>query len=138
MARRVIGRIIVDGTDHEWWPAPDELIHSEFSVERVLDSRTPSLNIEELRVEWGGECRVEVNITGGLVDHGNVQIKVVARFYEGTSVRTEDLEDIKNIDFVVRRGGSPVHRRIHLRNEETGGGDYANVAVSFTNTLVEE
>ena len=137
MASRVIGKIIIDGVDDEW-PGRDQRTHDEFTVERVFDRRTPSANIEVPHVRWGGECRVEVDIMGQLVDHGNVQIKGVTRLYEGASEDSMDLEDQEPIDFVVRRGGSPVHRRIHLRNEGIGGGDYATVSLSFTNTLVEE
>ena len=137
MASRVVGRIMVDGIDDEW-PGKDQRIHSEFGAERVLDSRTPSLNIDVPHVRWGGECRVEVDITGELVDHGHVKIEAIARLYEGMTEASMDLEEEKDIEFVVRLEGSPVHRRIHLKNREIGGGDRATVTLSFTNTLVKE
>lgn len=136
MARRIIGRIVIDGTDDEI--GRDEHIHREYHRERVLDTRNPSSDIEIPDVKWGGECRVEVNIVASLASGGEIDLQATGRLYEGITPETEDLEDVKTIEFTVPRGGRPVHRSIYLRNPEDWGGDHATIRLSFTNSLVEE
>ena len=136
MARRIVGLIVIDGTDDEF--GRDEYIHREYRRERILDTRNPSSDIEIPDVRWGGECRVEVDIVASLANGGEVDIKATGRLYEGTTPDTEDLEDEKTIDFTIPRGGHPIHRSIYLRNTEPWGGDHATIRFSFTNSLVEE
>lgn len=138
MSRQVKAKIFIKGVDDEMWPSSDVHIHREFHREWILDTNTPAFVSEIPDVRWGGECRLEVDIIGKLLTRGRVEIEVEARFYEGTSEDTDDLADEKSITFAVPPNGSPVHRHIHLRNTEIGGGDSADVRLSFTNTLVEE
>ena len=138
MSRRVNAKIFIKGVDDEPWPYSDVRIHREFAEEWTLDTNSPAFAYEVPDVRWGGECRLEVDIIGRLVTRGRVEIEVEARFYEGITEDTDDLEDEKSITFTVPSSGSPIHRHIHLRNTEIGGGDYADVHLSFTNTLAEE
>lgn len=138
MSRRVLAKIIIKGIDHEYWPERDEHIRREYSFEQILDLRNPAFDFEVPAVRWGDECRVEVDLTGKLVNRGNVEIEATARLYEGTTENTDDLDDEETITFTVPPGRSPVHRKIHLENTETLGGDTADIGLSFTNTLVEE
>ena len=138
MPRQVKADIFIRGVDDEPWPQKDLRIHREFDMEWILDTDSPAFVYEVPDVRWGGECRLEVDIVGKLLTRGRVEIEVEARFYEGTSEDTDDLEDEKTITFTLPTNGSPVHRHIHLRNTEIGGGDSADVRLGFTNTLVEE
>jgi len=136
MPRRIIGHIVIIGTDSEWF-SEDERIREEFPLERIFGTEVPSSNIEVPDVRWGGECRVEVDIFGRLLRNDYVDIEVTARLYEGTSEDTNDLEDRGFIHFRVPPDGRPVHRRIDLHNTELGGGDHAEIRLSFTNSLAE-
>ncbi len=138
MARRLAGTVIINGTDDEYWPQSDEKVHRVYNVEMVLDTGQPASAIEIPDVRWGGECRVELRLTARSVDRGTVQIEGNAKLFEGTSESTTDLEDEKVVSFTVPRGGRPAHHGIQLRNTEIGGGDHAEISLSFTNSIVEE
>jgi hypothetical protein len=88
-------------------------------------------------VRWGGECRVEIRLNAKVVSGNMVQIEGNAKLFEGTSESTTDKEDEQVISFTVPRGGVAAHHGIQLRNSETGGGDHAEISLSFTNSLVE-
>lgn len=138
MARRVAGTVIVDGTDDEYWPFSDERVHREFTVDTVLDEGQPAQGIAIPDVRWGGECRVEIQMTARAEVSGRVQVEVDARLFEGTTEGTNDQEDQQVVTLTVLKGGRPAHERINLRNTETMGGDHATISLSFTNSLVED
>lgn len=138
MARRLAGTVIIDGTDDEYWPQSDEFVHKAFNVQTVLDIGQPTsaLDIEDVR--WGGECRVEVRLTARVVGAGEIQIEGNAKLFEGVSEDTTDLEDQQVFSFTVARGGIAAHHTVQLRSTGAGGGDHAEIGLSFTNSLVEE
>lgn len=137
MTRRVAGTVIIDGTDDEYWPQDDEKVHRVHNVQMMLDEGQPAsaLNIPDVR--WGGECRVELRLTAKVAKDNVVQIEGNAKLFEGTSESTRDLEDEQVVSFTVPKGGVPAHHGIQLRNTGTGGGDHAEISLSFTNSLVE-
>lgn len=137
MARRLAGTVIVNGTDDENWPESDEHVHRVFNVEMVLDVGQPASAMDISDVRWGGECRVELRLTARVVDNNTVQIEGNAKLFEGTSENTDDLEDEKVVSFTVPKGGRPAHHNIQLRNSGTGGGDHAEIGLSFTNSVDE-
>ena len=47
------------------------------------------------------------------------------------------IEDEQVVSFTVPKGGVAAHHGIQLRNTGTGGGDHAEISLSFTNSLVE-
>lgn len=137
MARRLAGTIIIDGTDDEYWPKKDEKVHRQYNMETILTAGQPASVIETPDVKWGGECRVELKVTARVVNTGEVQIEGNAKLFEGTSENTNDLEDEKVFSFTVPKGGRPAHHRVNLKNTETGGGDHAEISLSFTNSVEE-
>jgi len=137
MARRLSGMVIIEGTDDEFWPFDDEKIHREVNVQMVLDVGQPAAVTEVPDVRWGGECRVQVQLTAHALEDNVVQIEGNAKLFEGTTEGTGDLEGEKVVTFTASRGGIPAHHRVHLRNTETFGGDHAEIGLSFTNSMVE-
>lgn len=138
MQRKLAGTVIIDGTDDEWWPQSDEHVHREYDVQMILDEGQPAAAVQITPVRWGGECRVELDLYAQVVGTGRVQMEGQARLYEGTSEDTTDLEDTKVVSFTVPKGGVPAHQGINLTNSGFGGGDHAEIRLSFTNSMVEE
>lgn len=137
MTRRVAGNIIIDGTDDENWPFSDEHGHLEQGVDIVLDEGQPAGVIQVNPLRFGGEVRVELELTAQVVQNNAVQILGVAKLFEGTSEDTDDLEDQQQVNFTVPKGGVPARRQINLRNSGVGGGDHAEIKISLTNSVLE-
>lgn len=142
MARRLAGTVIVNGTDDENWPESDERVHRVHNVSMVLNVDQPAQAVDIPDVRWGGECRVEVRLTARAVGNGNIQVEGNAKLFEGTSEDTTDLEEEKVVTFTVPRttasNPNATHHFVQLRNEGVGGGDHAEIGLSFTNSLIEE
>lgn len=137
MTRRLAGTVIIDGTDDEFWPQSDEKVHRVFNVQMMLDEGQPAAAMDIPDVRWGGECRVEVRLAAKVVSGNTVQIEGNAKLFEGTSEDTTDKEDEQVVSFTVPKGGVAAHHGIQLRSTGTGGGDHAEISLSFTNSLVE-
>lgn len=138
MQRRLAGIIIIDGVDDEWWPQEDERGHAEVPIQMILDEGQPASAMEINPLRWGGECRVEVSLTAKFIGTGQVQIEGTAKLFEGTSEDTDDLEDSKDVSFVVPKSGIPAHHHIALLSRGAGGGDNASIKISVTNSFVED
>ena len=136
--RRVAFSIQINGTDDENWPDTDELISRAYNRVVVLSTDHPKTSVNIPDVRWGGECRVETEVSVELLGNGRVSVNAVGRLYEGGSESTDDLEDTKSVNFVVPKGGAPVNQEIQLRNSGAGGGDHAEISLTVTNSLVEE
>jgi hypothetical protein len=138
MTRRLSGMVIIDGTDDEFWPFGDEKVHRETNVQMILDVGQPAAVIEVPDVRWGGECRVQVQLTARALEDNVVQIQGNAKLFEGTAEDTRDLADEKVVTFTVPTGGIPAHHRVQLRNnEDLFGGDHSEIGLSLTNSIVE-
>lgn len=137
MTRRIAGTVIIDGTDDEYWPQSDEKVHRVFNIQMMLDEGQPASAMDIPDVRWGGECRVEVRLTARVVPGNAVQIEGNAKLFEGTSEDTNDKEDEQVVSFTVPKGGVAAHHGIQLRSTGAGGGDHAEISLSFTNSLVE-
>ncbi|MBW4444301.1 MAG: hypothetical protein KME10_24380 [Plectolyngbya sp. WJT66-NPBG17] len=138
MTRRVAGIVVIDGTDDETWPFSDEHGHLEKGVDTILDEGQPASVITVPALRWGGECRVELEMLAQVVQNNAVQITGTAKLFEGTSEDTDDLEDQRQVNFTVPKGGIPVRRQINLRNSGIGGGDHAEIYITFTNSIYEQ
>jgi hypothetical protein len=138
MARRLAGTVVITGTDDENWPDSDEHVHRVHNIQMVLDDGQPAQSIDVPDVRWGGECRVEIQLTARIVDVGQVQVAGNAKLFEGDSEDTTDLEDEKSVEVTVPRSGVPAHHGIQLRNVGAGGGDHARISLSFTNSMIED
>lgn len=136
MSRRIAGIVIIDGVDDETFGA-NETTHVERTVDTVVNSDQP-ISVMSVRHGWGGECRVELELTARLIGTGTVQIEGVAKLFEGTSEDTTDLEEQKGISFIVPKGGIPAHQTIVVSNSGFGGGDSATIKCSLTNSLIED
>jgi hypothetical protein len=137
MTRNLAGTVIIDGTDDELWPQSDQKVHRVFNIQMMLDEAQPASAMDIPDVRWGGECRVEVRITAKVISGNAIQIEGNAKLFEGASEDTTDQEDEQVVSFTVPKGGVAAHHGIQLRNSGTGGGDHAEISLSFTNSLVE-
>lgn len=142
MARILQGNVRVEGVDHEDFSSNEHPSDKLRDFQIVLHPGQPEQNIEIRPVKWGGECRVEVELNARLVDDSAAKITGVARFFEGASEETGELEDSQAIDFLVPRttGISPPRQHhVSLRNEVLiGGEDSADVFFTVTNRLLED
>ena len=124
----------MDGTDDEF--GKDEHVHRDFPIGDVyfdiLDIDDAETQFEIPDVPWGGECRVEVQLTTQVIDTSEIEITANAKLFEGTSEWTNDLEDEDTITFKVGANDGKVSQEIRLRNTETGGGDHAEITFSFS------
>ena len=133
--RRIAGTVIIDGTDDEFFS--DEHGHLKQNVDAILNGGQPASVIKVPYLRWGGECRVELQLTAQVVQKDAVQITGTAKLFEGTSESTNDLEDTKQINFTIPKGGIPAHRQINLVSTEIGGGDHAEIRITLTNSIFE-
>jgi hypothetical protein len=142
MARQLTGNVRITGTDDENWPETDERIDVTTPVSLTLDSDQPAVNLDIPHVRWGGECRVEVQVSARTVGDGAIQVEGEARLYEGNSENTTDLEDRKSLVFSVPRNTRSNTRAarhfVQLVNAGAGGGDHAEITFNFFNTIVED
>jgi hypothetical protein len=70
------------------------------------------------------------------VDNQSVRIDGNAKLFEGTSEDTNDLDGETTFTFIVPRGRT-VSNAQQVRNTDEGG-DFADIRISATNTIVEE
>jgi hypothetical protein len=144
MARLLQGQVGINGVDDESWPFSDERISLVRSVNGVyLDHAQPAVQLDIPDVRWGGECRVEVRVNARVVDNDQLQVEGNVKLFEGDSENTQDLEEERGVSFLVGRSTrgnnfAAAHHNVRLTSRGIGGGDYADIAFSFTNTLAEE
>lgn len=138
MPRSIAGLVLIHGVDDENWPESNESVDYQHSVHMVLDLGQPAARVGIPPVMWGGECRVEVDLTAQVIDErGDVQLRGVARLFEGDSEDTTDLEEEQSFELLVPRGGRPSATTVTLNNSGLGGGDWATIQLNFTNSLFE-
>jgi hypothetical protein len=133
MARRITASATIDGVDDEWFGS-NEFGHAEFTRETILDSSQPQ-NVIQMDCRWGGECRVELILTGQMLDNGDVRITGEAKLFEGTDESTTDLDGTTNFVFLVPRGKT-VSNQQRVDNTDEGG-DYATVKMTVNNSIIE-
>lgn len=143
MFRNLNGIVRVDGKDAEDIGS-DEWVHTAHVVGILLPVGEPSwrpLNIPHVR--WGGECRVEIDVSVRAMGDRRVAVSGWAYFYEGASEDTGEEEDRTQIDFIVPRNTSTLQNPFvipyELRNRVLiGAEDHATVTFSLKNDIVEE
>jgi hypothetical protein len=113
----------------------EELPASITEQKIILPQSSSPENVLNQVFKWGGEVRVELSLSGVIANEsGDIQVTGSAKLFEGTSEDTDDLEDEQEIKFLIPRGqdfSSP----IHLDNSGLGGGDYADITLTFDNML---
>lgn len=137
MTRMLAGTISMKGTDDELWPWDDEYGEQLIDVRMFLDENQPSQVMDIPHMRWGGECRVEVELRASVGEGSVVLVQGEARLYEGVSEGTTDREDTQPILFEVPRSRPPhfvpAEYFVQLKNAGTGGGDHAEIILTFTN-----
>ncbi|MGW2681320.1 hypothetical protein [Streptomyces sp. NPDC001436] len=109
--------------------------HGEFSFlkETNLSTGGPSEELLKWKKGFGGEERVEIEMTGSLQSAtGNLVVSMETRFYEGATEGTTELEDSDVYNTVVPTGQTS-NFFIDLANDED---DWAKINGSISNTQI--
>lgn len=133
MARRVTASATINGVDDETFGS-NEFGHAEFTRETILGDAQPQ-NVMRMQCRWGGECRVELDLTGQMMDNGDVRITGVALLFEGTSDGTNDQDGRTDFTFLVPRGKT-VSNNQRVDNTDEGG-DFATIDMTVNNAVDE-
>lgn len=133
MSRIITASATINGVDDETFGS-NEFGHAEFTRETVLGDAQPQ-NGMRMQCRWGGECRVELDLTGQLLNNEDVRISGVALLFEGTSEDTNDLNGRTEFTFLVPRGKT-VSNQQQVKNTDEGG-DFATIDMSVSNILVQ-
>ncbi|MFM9699320.1 hypothetical protein [Streptomyces europaeiscabiei] len=146
ITRTLTGIVRCDGIDAEDIVA-DEPIHESRAVDQILIENQDTLVPLDPpgHFKWGGECRVELDFRAKLLPAGPtglgpdqaIEVSGQARFFEGASVDTGELEDAKDFFFRVPRSLSdagPIGFQVALRNSTViGAEDHATVSFNLKN-----
>jgi hypothetical protein len=129
------GSVRITGTDHENWPNTDEHIDMTHNLGFVLNVDQPAISLDVPHARWGGECRTELQVNARAVSDGAIQIEGEARFYEGGSECTDDLEDRKQVMFIVLRNNEHNTRATHhfIQLVNPGNGDHSEITFNVYN-----
>jgi hypothetical protein len=125
-----IYHVVVDGTtefhDYETFGSDE---HGVIGFRREQNLGTGSVGVTLLQWQqgFGGELRVEIDISGSLQPDGTLNVNVQSRFYEGASEGTHELEDTRSYQTLVWPGTTS-NFEIHLANDED---DWATVRASI-------
>ncbi len=143
MARRLVGLIIIDGTDATNWPFSDEKVFRLHPVSTFLDVDHSASRIKIPDFSLGSGCRIEIDLTAKIEGRGEVQVEGTGRLFEGTTENTDDnKEDEKVFNFTVPRNTvskpNQAFHKIKLRNRGIGRDDHAQVSIFLTNSIIEE
>ena len=138
--RTLVGSVRCDGIDAEDFGS-DETIHDSREVDQVLIENQDTLIPFGGHFKWGGECRVEVDFHARLLpkepQDQSIEIFGQARFFEGASEDTSDLEETRDFGFTVPRNlheAPPITFQVPLHNSTViGAEDHATVTFSLKN-----
>jgi hypothetical protein len=143
MARRLSGTITVFGTDAEDFGSDEHPSDNNRPVNLLMVPDQGPIQIGVPPVKWGGECRVEIDFGAELLAPQDNVIRITgqARFFEGASEDTSELEDARPFNFHVPRttAGAPATSfSVPLRNSTViGAEDHAEVVFSLSNFVAE-
>ena len=134
MARRLTASGYISGVDDETFGS-NEYGNASLTRETILSNSQPQ-NVLDMECRWGGECRVELTLVGQVLDKGDVRVNGTAKLFEGTSESTGDLDGRRDFVVLVPRGKNASHS-VRINNDDEGG-DYADITVTFNNSIVED
>jgi hypothetical protein len=143
VARRLTGSAVIFGTDHEDFGSNEHPSDNLRTIDMLMFAGQGPIGIGIAPVKWGGECRVEVDFLAEVIaeEDSAIRVKGNARFFEGASVNTTELEDSKHFEFSVPRrvqAAPPIRFSVPLRNSTVfGAEDHAEVVFSLSNILAE-
>jgi hypothetical protein len=145
MTRLLTGEITVQGTDHEDFGSNE---HPTDNVRRVgpqvMEASMGFVDLGMPTVQWGGECRVEIDWEARLDQAQNdaIIVHAITRFFEGASESTDEMEDQQEHFFPVPKTTStspPTEFAISLRNSTVvGAEDHAEIFFRLENRIIEE
>jgi hypothetical protein len=95
-----IAQVFIDfwGRDDEWGAADEILDPTPEYLELEL-SPDKLVNSTHLTYKWGGELRVEYDITVRLLVNYSIDVEVRGYLYEGTDESTDDLDGVGSLTF---------------------------------------
>jgi hypothetical protein len=129
--------IVIEGSmsilDHERL-ASNERVSVPIHLTTLVSAWTPTADLVAEGCA-GDEVRVVVWVWVGLeTDDRTVDVLPTAALLEGGNCRTDDLEDLESTERLV--GDPPESLVLHVEHSGSGGGDYADVSLTVTNTAV--
>ncbi len=133
--RRLVITMNMHGVDHETFGSNEETRRTEVR-ETILSNPNQAMNVLEFIHGWGGECRLELRLTGTLLSNNTIRVEGKALLFEGTSEGTRDLDGQRDISFVVPKGGVVALHNFRVNNDDEGD-DFADVQLACTNSPVE-
>jgi hypothetical protein len=143
VARRLTGSAVVFGTDHEDFGSNEHPTDNLRTIDKLMFAGQGLIGFGIAPVKWGGECRVEVDFEAEVIaeEDNAIRVRGSARFFEGASEDTTELEDERSFQFSVpRRVGAspPIVFSVPLRNSTViGAEDHAEVVFSLSNIIAE-
>jgi hypothetical protein len=125
---RVVGT--TEFHDYETF-GPNEHGTFGFMRETVLSTEGPSVTLLDWEQGFGGEERVEIDMTGSLNSStGACFVQINVRFFEGATEGTTELEDSDSFQTIVPVGQTS-NFEVHLANDED---DWATIRGSIGNS----
>lgn len=102
----------------------------------IANSQGVGSELVKMSVGVGGEVRVELELSASADAQNIAHIDGVAKLFEGDDENTQDLEHEERILIQVLPNQSRDHE-VHLRNSGFGGGDKADIKLTFTNAAAK-
>ncbi len=99
----------------------------------IANTQGVGSELVKMAVGVGGEVRVELELTASADASSIAHINGVAKLFEGDDENAQDLEHEERILIQVLPN-EPRNHEVHLRNSGFGGGDKADITLTFTNT----
>lgn len=125
---------MISAMDHETFGSNERESAPVSGVALVSSEGLPS-ELVKMSLGVGGEVRVDLELNVSISANDFVRINGSAKLFEGDDENTQDLEDEELVNIQV----APDHPRelkIDLANTGFGGGDTANIVLTFTNVEV--
>lgn len=128
-----LAQVFIDfwGRDEETW-ASDEILDpgpEYFELELGPDKL---INSAHRTYKWGGEMRMEYDITVRLLVNNTIDVAVQGTLYEGTSEDTDDLDGQGGLTFQVPIGQT-TGATLHITNTDEDAGDEGVFSISVKN-----
>jgi hypothetical protein len=133
--RRLVITMNMHGVDHETFGSNESTRRIEVR-ETILSNTDQAMNVLEFFHGWGGECRLELRLTGTLLNDNTIRVQGTALLFEGTSEGSGDLDGRRDISFLVPTSGVVEQHNFRVNNDNEGG-DFVDVQLTCTNSVVE-
>ncbi|MBD2068038.1 hypothetical protein H6F93_10965 [Leptolyngbya sp. FACHB-671] len=121
----------ISAMDHETFGS-NERESAPVSGEAVVSTEGFPSELVKMSLGVGGEVRVDLDLNVSVRPNDVVRIEGSAKLFEGDDENTQDLEDEEAIQIQVLPG-TPRSYKAGLANTGFGGGDKADIVLTFTN-----